>query len=199
MSQGRSGINANTKDRFVLDAGEVFLNLDLTALVNGSASDPIADAIASATSLGATRGGNSFTPGRTLREIQADGKLGPVKGFKRRQAVEPTLTTNLIEMTVENLKTAIAGATATVDGLFNRIDGGEILDASYIDNVAIVTTFTGETQPIVLGVKNALVLEAPEFATNDEDEVVMAVTFAGHFSGATATDEPWFIYHPTTP
>lgn len=199
MPQGRSGINANTKDRFVLDAGEVFVNIDLTALVDGSASDPVADAIASATSLGATRGGNSFTPGRTLREIQADGKLGPVKGFKRRQAVEPTLTTNLIEMTVANLTYAIAGASAATDGSFQLVSGDEIADADYLDNVAIVTTYTGTDNAVVLGVKNALVLEAPEFATNDEDEVVMAVTFAGHFSGATSTDEPWFIYHPDSP
>ena len=196
MPQGRSGISANTKDRFVLDAGQVYANLDLTALEDATASDPVADAIVSATSLGATRGGNSFTPGRTLREIAVDGKLGPVKGFKRRQTVAPTLTANLIEMTVENLTKAIAGAVASAAGLFQRVDGGEITDAAYLDNVAIITTYTGSDTPIIVGVKNALVVDAPEFSTNDEDETVISVTFAGHFAGADVSDEPWFVYHP---
>lgn len=196
MPQGRSGVTSNTASRLILDAGAVYANIDLTALEDASASDPVADAIASATLLGATRGGNSWSPGRTLRDIPLDGIMGPWKGGKRRQEVRPTLTVNLIEMTPDNLQKAIAGANSTTAGSFTKITGGEVEAADYLDNLALITTYTGSDTSVIVGIQNAIAPGSPEFSLSDEDEVVMAVTFEGNFDGAAATTEPWFIHHP---
>ncbi|GAG95650.1 unnamed protein product, partial [marine sediment metagenome] len=64
--------------------------------------------------LGATRGGNEFNLNRVTRNIEIDGLKGAVKGLKRITEVNPQITANLIELTVENLVLAIAGAKATV-------------------------------------------------------------------------------------
>jgi hypothetical protein len=80
MAQGASAVTTNTASRLVIDAGVVYYNVDVASLEDGTASTPVADAKASGTLLGATRGGNVFTAGRTMREMEADGKLGPTKG-----------------------------------------------------------------------------------------------------------------------
>lgn len=198
MPQGRSGISAATAPNMVLDAGEVWFNIDVTALEDGSAADPWGDATAAsgATKLGGTRGGNSFNPNRTIRQMPVDGAVGPVKGFNRRQTSAPVLTVNMLEITPENLEHAIAGADTAVAGSFDKITGGEIADADYITNVAFATTIKGATDPIVIVVQNALVMEAPEFSAVDEDETVLTVAFTGHVTAAAPNTEVFAIYHP---
>ncbi len=182
----------------VLDAGEVWFNIDITALENGSASDPWADATAAsgATKLGGTRGGNSFNPNRTIRQMPVDGAIGPVKGFNRRQNSAPVLTVNLLEITPENLERAIAGGNVATAGVFDKLTGGEIEDTDYIGNVAFATTLKGSDDPIVVVVQNALVMEAPEFSAEDENETVLTVAFTGHVTAAAPNTEVFAIYHP---
>ena len=195
MPQGRSGLSILTADNTVLDAGEVWFNIDKTALeTTGWAA-----AIAAGTRVGGTRGGNSFSPGRTIREMPVDGAIGPVRGFNRRASSRPALTVNMLELTVENLETAIAGATATTTGGttdLTKFVGDEITDGKYITNVAIATTIKGETEPVVILIENALVLEAPEFSFADEDEMVLSVTFVGHTLSSDPNVEAFSVYHP---
>ena len=199
MPQGFSGITANTAKHFLLDAGVAFANIDITALEAGAATNAWQNAIAATTALplGAFRGGSSFNPGRTLREIPVDGSIGPVKGHIRRQESRPSITLNLIEITVANLQRALAGHVSSTTGEFTKILGGPIGAAAYLENIAIATTFTGNTdQPIVLVVRNPIVMEAPEITLADEDETVISVTFTGTVDAATPNTEVWAIYHP---
>lgn len=198
MAQGLSGITAATASHFVLDAGVAFANIDITALETAG-TNAFANAIAAtgAVSLGATRGGGTFNVGRTLREIPVDGSIGPVKGHIRRQESRPTLTLNLIEMTIDQLTRALAGPTSTTAGSFTKLVGAAIGTSSYLTNVAIATTFTGSGGlPLVLVVRNPIVMEAPEVALADEDETVISVTFTGTVDAATPNTEVWAIYHP---
>lgn len=197
MPQGRSGISTATAPNMVLDAGEVWFNIDITAL-EGAGSDPWADAIAvsGAQKLGGTRGGNVFNPGRAIRQMPVDGAIGPVKGFNRRQTSAPVLTVNLLEITPENLERAIAGGNVETAGAFEKLTGGEIEDSDYIGNVALATTLKGSDTPIVIVIHNALVMEAPEFNTVDEDETVLTVAFTGHVTADAPNTEVWAIYHP---
>lgn len=199
MPQGMSGVSAQTAGNMVLDAGAVFLNIDIEALEDDSSETPVADAISAAdcVKLGGTRGGNSFNPGRTIRQIPVDGAVGPIKGFNRRQSSAPTLTVNMLELTPENLQNALAAAKAETVGKFTKITGGEVTDTAYIDNVALITTVKGHPDlPLVVVIYNALALESPEFGTADEDEVVLPVTFTGHVDVAKPNEEAWAIYHP---
>ena len=198
MPQGTSGIRAGSGDNLILDAGRVYVNIDITALEAAAPVDgtPVDAAVETAQMLGATQGGASFDPGRTLRQIELDGLLGPARGFVRRQRSEPTITANLIETTVENFEIAIAGLITETVGEFTRITGGEIRDEHYLDNVAVVTRFKGSVTPIVIVVHNALVLAAPALNLQHGSEAVLAVTFTGHFDPLAADDEVWAIYHP---
>jgi hypothetical protein len=198
MAQGLSGITTNTSSHFLLDAGVAYANIDISALETAGTS-AWANAIGATTaiSLGATRGGSTFNPGRTLREIPVDGSIGPVKGHIRRQESRPVITLNFIEMTVAQLQRALAGHVSSTTGSFTRIQGGAITSSAYLTNVAIATTFTGNADlPVVLVVRNPIVMEAPEVALTDEDETVISVTFTGTVDPATPNTEVFAIYHP---
>lgn len=192
MPQGISGARKDSGKYIVVDAGAVYLNYGLP----------------NERLLGATRGGNTFTLNRTIREIEVDGALGPVKGFRRREEVRPQIVANLLELTVENLLHAIAGATSTpgqdeYEG-YDIIQGGPIVEESYIPNVALVGTVAGTNKPIICIVKNALADAGFELATAPRDEAVTQVTFTGHFgfdetTGEFDYEEPWEIRYPKIP
>jgi hypothetical protein len=200
MAQGASAVTTNTASRLVIDAGVVYYNVDVASLEDGTASTPVADAKASGTLLGATRGGNVFTAGRTMREMEADGKLGPTKGFKRRQEVAATLQTNLLEVTTDTLAKVFAGSNSTTAGSFTKITGGEVETGDYLTNIALFGTYTsgtGDTDVVVAVLQNVLAVEEPDMTLADEDELVMAVTFGAHFDASTPSTEPWALYLPT--
>ncbi|GAH51123.1 unnamed protein product, partial [marine sediment metagenome] len=90
----KSGLNVNTPDRIFVDAGAVYLNYGLSTQ----------------RLLGATRGGNEFNLNREIRDIEVDGVRGSVKGLRRRTVCRPQITCNLIELSLDNLIKAIAGA-----------------------------------------------------------------------------------------
>ena len=90
----KTGISADTPDRIIIDAGAVYLNYGL----------------GSQRLLGATRGGNEFNLNRASKNIDIDGLKGAVKGLKRIIEVNPQITANLLELSVDNLIAAIGGA-----------------------------------------------------------------------------------------
>ena len=94
MGTIKSGLNVNTPDRIFVDAGAVYLNYGLSTQ----------------RLLGATRGGNEFNLNREIRDIEVDGVRGSVKGLRRRTVCRPQITCNLIELSLDNLIKAIAGA-----------------------------------------------------------------------------------------
>jgi len=87
------GLTPETPERLLVESGAVWLNY-------GTPQE---------TKLGATRGGNVFEPGITVREIEVDGAPGPVKGLRRVERIAPVLRTNLVEFGHENLKRALPG------------------------------------------------------------------------------------------
>jgi hypothetical protein len=197
--QGLSGVHADTAKHLVFDAGALYFNIDVEALEDTLGEDPVTEALAEAVRVGATRGGSTFNVGRTLREIEADGLLGPVKGLVRRQEVRPVLTVNMLEISKSNLVKAIAGATATTAGDYAKITGGPITEDAYIGNIALLTTYSGSAKPIIVVLFNVLVHESFDLSFADEDEPVATVPFVAHFDpadGEPDEDKVWRIYHP---
>jgi len=92
----KSGLSADTPGRIFVDAGAVYLNYGLR----------------NERLLGATRGGNEFNLNREIRDIEVDGVRGSVKGLRRRTVCRPQITCNLIELSLDNLLKAIAGANS---------------------------------------------------------------------------------------
>jgi hypothetical protein len=124
----KSGLNVDTKDRILVDAGAVYLNYGLPA----------------ERLLGATRGGNEFNLNRTIKDIEIDGVKGSTKGLRRVTEVRPQLTCNLIELSLDNLLKAIAGSNqddtdyqATVGAEYVGV-GNDALVLFALDNDNIV-------------------------------------------------------------
>jgi hypothetical protein len=199
MPQGLSGITVATPDNLVLDAGVVYANIDIEAL---EATGWTA-AIATADALGATRGSAVFNANRTLREVGVNGALGPVRGLIRRQEVRPTLTATLLEQTTEQFTRYLAGAVSdeTASG-YDKIEGGEITDDSYLENIALAARVQGEdsTDPVIFVLQNVLVHTSPAFETEDENEMGVECEFVGQFplDGPQDESEVWAVYRPVT-
>jgi len=98
MAHQTTGFNAETWKRLVVGPGAVYLDY-------GLASERL---------LGATRGGNTFEPGVTIRQVEVDGVKGKVRGGQIIDRVEPVLRCNMLEFSVANLRAAIPGLTETL-------------------------------------------------------------------------------------
>ena len=124
----KSGLNVDTPGRIFVDAGAVYLNYGLP----------------SERLLGATRGGNEFNLNREIRDIEVDGVRGSVKGLRRRTVCRPQITCNLIELSLDNLLKAIAGANSA------ETKATAVVDAEYLGvGSAAIDEFTVEHYPIV--------------------------------------------------
>lgn len=129
MGTIKSGITADTPERIFVDAGAVYLNYGLP----------------SERLLGATRGGNEFNLNREIRDIEVDGVRGSVKGLRRRIVCRPQITCNLIELSLDNLLKAIAGAnsaetpvTAVVDAEYLGVGVDDELDEFTVAHYPVV-------------------------------------------------------------
>src|SRR4051812_949935 len=97
MARKATGITTKSPQRFVVDAGAVYINYGVTATER---------------LLGATQGGNVFTIDQEIKEIEIDGTKGPVKGARRVTASTAKIKANVLELTTANLMLAIAGSTS---------------------------------------------------------------------------------------
>lgn len=122
MEKIYSGFTALTPERLLIGPGAVYLDYGLPG----------------ERLLGATDGGNSFNLGVSYRDIAVDKPFGMVKGLRQIQNIQPTIQTNLKELSVDNLKAIIPGLEE-VAGTNNF----EMVPAEYVgDGDAAQTTFT---------------------------------------------------------
>lgn len=181
------GITTETVHRFLVDAGAVYVNL-------GEPDERL---------LGATRGGNAFVVEQDVREIPIDGAKGPVKGARRVIEVRARITANLIEMTAENFRLALAGADRAnypplpAPKTHDEITRSrEVAADDYLTNVALVGRIAGQGQPFIGIIHNALADANLEITTSDRDEAGLQVRFTAHFDPAELEREPWAIRFP---
>ena len=178
------GITAGTYTRLIIDSGAVWKNYGETGQV----------------CLGATRGGNTFNIETEYKEMEADGAKGVVKGSRRITRVTGTLVANFLEISTDILQIALPGSSSTTTGSPASYDvitrALDIALTDYMTNVAIVGEMNGESDPLVLILKNVLADGNLEIAFADNDESVIAVTFTAHFDPASMDAEPWEIRKP---
>jgi hypothetical protein len=193
----KTGVTKETTKRIVLDAGVIYTNWN----------DPDNRKV-----LGACRGGNTFTVETEFRDIPFDGVSGLVEGARRIISATATLKVNLVEINKDLLEVAIPGAkcgnstpatdeqgvTVTGENYYEirRFLEKTIPDFEYIPDIALVAEYSGTKSPIVLGIENAMNNSSFEVATNDADEVVIALEFTGAYDPENMAKEPWFILMP---
>lgn len=186
MALKSNGFTNKSTERFIIDAGAVYLN---STFDEGTGEF-------TGTLLGATSGGNEFVIQQELREIEVDGVKGRGKGLEVITFQNPTLTVNLKEMTAENLTMALAGGELdTSDTHYDVLTSKGTIDLEdYISNIALVGRLTGSEKPVVIVVENVLSIEGLTMTFEDDNEVVIPVAFAGHYDESSKA--PFKIYFP---
>ena len=134
---------------------------------------------------GATTDGVTITVSPDYTEIVADQVIDRVGSRMTSRTI--TVSTNLAEATLENLKLALAGGTVTAGTGKKTFDlavansGEPTYVALLIDGIAP----GGKKRRII--VRKALSTDDVEFAYSKEDQTVYSVTFTAHYvTGATA-------------
>lgn len=146
------------------------------------------------TPIGLTRGGGQFVVEREIRQIEADGDKGIVKGRNIVTKIVPKLTINALEVINENLPKMYSGITITDSDGKKKVTGkGQISSDDYQPTVS----FVGETKggrEVIIVVENAINLENLDWSLVDKDEVVASLTYTGCFEDGSPSDyEPWSI------
>lgn len=161
MGTIKSGLNAKTPERIFVGAGAVYLNYGLSTQ----------------RLLGATRGGNEWNLNREIREVEVDGVKGPTKGLRRVVVVRPQITCNLIELSLDNLLKAIAGANQ------DPSDKQVVVESEYLkegDDVALTV------------LANDNIVENSERAFLDGVLMVRSTKYDSRFVGDNAADNKNF-------
>lgn len=157
-------------ENIVIDAGAVYLNYGL----GEAAGERI---------LAPTMGGNSFSVEQEIKEIEVDGIKGKTKNLRRIITENASLSVNLADLSLENLKVALPGTTLASSTLTST---GNIADTDYISNVALVgETMKGEYKVIII--YNALADNGLSIEMTDKEETSVEVQFSAHYDPTDLT------------
>ncbi len=174
-----SGFRADGFNEVALGPGAVYLNYGITGTGPGTQR-----------LFGLTRGGNSFNPGVSFRDIDFDKPFTGIKGLRVIDDVIPTITSNVMQLGTENLQrmlpglveipyVAVTGEPAPTHTIWRL---RQLQDADYIQNVAIVGSVLGGNVPFIGIIYNALAGGELEISLENKSESVVGVTFTGYFS-----------------
>lgn len=126
------------------------------------------------------RGDNVFLVEQEFKEVEYNGMRGKTKGMRRVITENASLTVNLMDMSQENIKLALAGATLNSSTKAITNGTGKIASTEYLKNVCLVgTTMKGEEKVITL--YNALADNGLSLGMVDKDESVVELAFAAHY------------------
>lgn len=157
-------VTTNEIEKILIDTGVVILNY-------GEADER---------KLAPCEGDNSFVVTQEIRDIEYNGRRGKTKGLRRITAEDATLTVNLLNLSQENLKLALAGANLEVGtGVITNGDGS-IPDTDYLKNVTLVgETLDGGAK--IITIYNAMADNGLSVTASKKGEAQVQVAFAAHY------------------
>ena len=195
MTLSNRHLSEQVSKRIILDAGVIYKNVKFED-----------GAFTAGEFLGATQGGNEFLLENEVRQIAVDGVKGSFKGLKVKETCAPKLKVNLLELTAKNLAMAIAGSHLDTDSsdVYDIITGKNCISLDeYIDNIAFVTKYgaccgDNSGKPVVILIENVLQIDSLSMKTTDKGEVVIPLTFEGHYDVDNVMNgtAPYAIYMP---
>lgn len=185
-----SGLTPNTASNILIDAGVFFKNYVY-------ATDTIETAIADGKLIGATKGGGGFSSVPTFREIEVDGARGRIKELKQIESVETKMSANIVEVTVDTLRMALAATEVdTTDTNHTKISGKWCIDGDdFTDNITWIGNQT-DGKLVVIQIFNGLNENGLELSFEDKGEGVIALELFAHQSLADMSAPPYAIYYP---
>jgi len=192
LCKSLSGYTALTTESLILDAGAFFLDFDIE-------EDTFESAVQAGKLLGATRGGGQFSAIPEIRSIEVDGVKGKAKGLQVIDSWEVKMNANVLEITKENLARALTASE--VDEVANEthdiIKAKNCIDLTdYIENITWLGTKSGSAEPLIIQIFNALNTSGLTLQTQDQNEVVAAMEFEGHYDDVDLDNPPFAIYYP---
>lgn len=139
--------------------------------------------------IGLTRGGSSFTVEREIRNIEADGDRGQVKGRIVIDTENAKLTVNALELfTAADMTKYYPGLTHTNGVISSAL---EISEGDYNDVKWEGKTKDGE--PVVITVKDAINIDNLEWTLEDKNEVVPSLGFTASYDETARNLAPWDV------
>lgn len=187
----RSGLRPGSSKNLVIGPGVIYSGFDLTKF-------NVNDESTWGTLLGATKGGNNVKINLEYHSAEFDGTLGAVEGAEWLIAAQAQIETNLMEMTVENLRLKLPNFD--IQSHNNQYDiirhNGEIAP-TVSSNIAVIGEITGKHLPVIFVLERARVIdtfEAP-LGTGKED-VVLKTTFESRYTEENPTVIPFYILYP---
>lgn len=183
MGKPVTAVRPQTFERLQLNAGAFLKNFDTSTYTEYSAlEEALFAAIKDGTkTLGATRGGGTFTASPTMRSIEADGKRYEFKGSTVVDAWDIKLTATLMEITPDNFALALGTAEKTEDKSFTTGKKTTIKlrtnieDGDYIQNLV----WFGNTSKglVAIALDNALNNTGVTLTFSDKGEGTLPVEF----------------------
>lgn len=192
MSKNYSGFTSGTAEKLLLDAGAFFVDFDVDA-------DTFATAVSAGKLLGATRGGGEFAAVPEIRSIEIDGVKGKAKGLQVIDSWEVRLTANVLEVSSDSIAKALtSSATDSISNTdYEIITANNTIDITdYIDNITWVGTLSGNDEPAIIQVYNALNTNGLTLATQDNAEAVISMEFHGHYDADELEEPPFAVFYP---
>ena len=184
-----TGLTELTKKNIQLNAGVCMVDFAVSGYTGVDALETaLLEALEAGTNtVGATRGGGSFEVTPTYRDIEADGKRGPVVGMTQLDEVIAKLTGTMIEVTAANLERVLATADTTVSGRKTSIKmRNKLKETDYIPNFVWV----GDTSEgfLLIALKNVLNKSGLKLNITDKGEGTMPFEFTAHADGLSDTE-----------
>ena len=191
MGKTYSGFQTTTAQNLLLDAGAFFFNFEV-------GTDTFDSAVSGGKLAGATRGGGRFVAVPNIRPIPVDGVKGKAKGLQVIDSWDVSLSANVLEMSKETLAKALAaGVVDDTDPNYSEITANNYIDVTdYIDNVTWVGKISGNDEPVIIQVYNALNVDGLTLETQDANEAVIAMKFDGHYDTTELDEPPFKIFYP---
>jgi len=197
MGLQKTGYTKSTPLHYVVDAGAIYQNLKYNPEKDEWEGEL----------LGATHEGNTITIEQEYRTIEIDGVFVDAVGQKVLQTSKASLEINVKEITAENIRMAINGSireaeTNEAPEGYKVVEGkGKLENTDYIPNLGLVGTMTGTDEPIIVLLDNALCTSGLEGETQDDDELVITMTFEAHADPNQVSNRklPARIYFPPIP
>ena len=190
-----TGFNEDTAENLLLDAGAFFVNFEV-------GTDTYESARTAGKLLGATRGGGEFKAAMAVRQIEVDGVKGRAKGLERNDAWDVYIKATVLEVNEKALKLGLGSATvstSTVSTNYDLVEGNnDIALTDYVDNITWVGRISGNEDPVIIQVYNALNTDGLTLSVTDKNEATIEMTFYGHYDTTALDNPPFTIFYPNS-
>lgn len=150
---------------------------------------------------GATNGGSKLEIQQTLKDLELDGVTVKTKGLTVKTGETAKLTTNLVELTKENLKRLSLGeivSSVAVTGYDEIVSKDQIQEDDYVENLGFIGyDLSGE--PIIVKFDYAICTSGLSFDSKNDDQTTVNAEYecVASNEAESLNKLPWHIYRKT--